>query len=234
MKFKIEEPVLEKFPGLRIGILTGKDINNAGINEEISSKNREIEKEAREKFSLETLVNEPKINDWRQAYASFGAKPKTYKNSVEALMRRILKGDSLPGINKVVDIYNSISVKHALPAGGDDIDKINGDIVLTIAKGGEPFTVLGSMQEETAEEGEVIYRDDKEVLCRRWNWRECDKTKMTEETKSICLVIEALKSTTIEELETALNELKDNIERYCGGATETHILGKDRNSILIH
>src|SRR3989344_2939818 len=78
------------------------------------------------------------------------------------------------------NIYNYISIKHVIPVGGDDLDKIDGDLELTFAKGNEKFVQLNSSEIDHPKKEEVIYKDDKEVTCRRWNWRECDKSKMTE------------------------------------------------------
>ncbi|MBW3004790.1 hypothetical protein KY310_03080 [Candidatus Woesearchaeota archaeon] len=233
MKFKIDSQIIEKFPGVNIGLVIVKGIDNAGKNEEINQVLRSAEAEARSKLQLESLTTNPRIDAWRKAYASFGSKPKTYKNSVEALLRRVLKNDELPDISKIVNIYNLMSLKHIVPAGGDDIDHIEGDIRLTIAQGGEPFTLLGNRQKETAEPGEVIYRDDKEVLCRRWNWRECDKSKMTEETKNVTLVVEGLPPVTKEEIDQIIKELAELVQKYCGGEAKTVILNKENPEVEI-
>ncbi len=224
MNLKIDSSIIEKFPELKIGVLIAKNINNSISNDELKQEMRNIESHIKGNFELQTLVDLPFIKDWRNAYSSFGAKPKTFKNSVESLLRRILKGDDLPDINTVVNLYNLISVKYVVPAGGDDIDKVDGDIVLTIAKGCEQFTLLGSMKKEVAESGEVIYRDNKEILCRRWNWSECDKTKMTPETKNVIIVLEALASITKERLKQALQELKEKAEKYLSANCEIAIL----------
>lgn len=224
MKFKIDENIFERFPGLNIGLVIIKGIENKGKSEEIESLMREKEKEIRGKLSEETLSQDPKIDAWRKAYFSFGAKPKKYKCSVENLYRMILQNMEIRHINKVVDIYNYISVKHTIPVGGDDIDKIDGSIALRLAKGDEPFKELNSDEIKNPKEGEVVYTDDKEVLCRRWNWRECDKSKMTEETKNVALVVEGLPPFTKEEIENIVNELSSLVKKYCGGEASVHIL----------
>ncbi len=226
MKFKIDSKIFEKFPELNIGIVTVKGIDNTGSNEEIMNLIREKEKEIRETFNTETLSQNPKIDAWRKAYSSFGAKPKKYKCSVENLYRMILQGIELRHINKIVDIYNYISIKHIIPVGGDDINKIDGNITLKFAKGNEPFVELNSEETKNPKEGEVVYVDDKEVLCRRWNWRECDKSKMTEETKNVALVVEGLPPVTKEEIRQIINELSDLIQKFCHGDIKTFILNK--------
>jgi len=224
MKLKIDTKIFKRFPGLRIGVVTGRNIDNHGFSDEIMQLIRKREKEIRENHNTETLSQHPKIQSWREAYSSFGAKPKKYKSSVESLYRMVLKGLDLRHINKIVDLYNYISMKHMIPAGGDDMAKVDGDIILKFAAGDEPFTALNSKEMETAKEGEVVYADSKEVLCRRWNWRECDKTKMTEETKDVVLVVEALPPVTREELEEVEEDLSRLITEYCGGEIRTDIL----------
>jgi len=228
MKFKITNEIFEKFPGLNIGLVIAKGIDNKGTNEEVMQLIREKEKEIAEKYNTETLSQEPKINSWRQAYSSFGAKPKKNKCSVESLYRMILEGIALRHINKVVDIYNFVSIKHMIPVGGDNTDAVDGDIILKVAKGDEPFTELNSDKTKNPKEGEVVYADDKEILCRRWNWRECNKTKMTEETKNVCLVVEGLQPITKEEVETIIKELAELVTKFCGGEARTKILN-DKN-----
>jgi len=233
MKLKIDTKIFEKFPELKIGIVTARGIDNLGLSDEIMQLIREKEKEIRANYGTETLSQNPKINSWREAYSSFGAKAKKYKSSVESLYRMVLKGLDLRHINKIVDLYNYISLKRMIPAGGDDLAKVDGDIILKFAVGNEPFTALNSTERETAKEGEVIYADSKEVLCRRWNWRECDKTKMTEETKDVILVIEALPPVTREELEEIEEDLSRLITEYCGGEIRTAILDEAKREIEI-
>ena len=233
MKFKIDTRIFEKFPGLKIGVVTARNIDNHGFSDEIMQLIREKEREIRVNYDTETLSQHSKINSWRGAYSSFGAKPKKYKSSVESLYRMILKGLDLRHINKIVDLFNYISIKYMIPAGGDDMAKVDGDITLKFAVGDEPFTALNSKEKETAKEGEVVYTDSKEVLCRRWNWRECDKTKMTEETKDVILVVEALPPVTKEELDEVEEELNRLITKYCGGEIRTAILDDGKREIEV-
>lgn len=233
MKFRIDSKIFEKFHGLNIGMVIVKNIDNTGSSEEVLTLIKEKEKEIRDKFNRETLSENPKINAWRQAFSSFGAKPKKYKCSVENLYRMILEGIDLKHINKIVDIYNYISIKNMIPVGGDDTDKVDGRVVLKFAAGNETFVELNSDEVKNPKEGEIVYMDDKEVLCRRWNWRECNKSKMTEETKNVALVVEGLPPFAKEEVESIIKELSELVVEYCGGETKTIILNKSNSEIEI-
>ncbi|MDX3102806.1 B3/4 domain-containing protein [Nonomuraea angiospora] len=146
-------------------------------------------------------VQADKIDAWKDAYRAFGAKPQRTRPSVDALTRRM----PLPEINQAVDAYNSISVKHALPIGGEDLDHYAGPARLLRATGDEASEeALG-----TPEPGEVIWRDDVGVTCRRWNWRQVARTRLTEETTNAIFLLERLEPMSLEELKEAGEELAD-------------------------
>lgn len=233
MKLKIAPEIFERFPGLNVGIVIAKQISNIGASDEVMVLVQEKQRKIRKNFTQETISQYQRIDSWREAYSSFGAKPKKHKCSVESIYRMILEGIDLQHINKIVDIYNYISIKHMVPVGGDDIEKVEGDITLKFAQGGEPFTPLNSTEKESVREGEVVYADEVEVLCRRWNWRECDKTKMREETKDVILVAEGLPPVAKEEMETIVEDLSRLVKKYCGGEIRKDVLDEMRREVQI-
>lgn len=227
MKIKIDPRIIKLFPNTKIGVLIAENLDNKIIPEEITMLTRQTEAELCKKHTLEDVASIPKIMDWREAYRLFGCKPSEYRSSIEALLRRVLQAKQLPSINPIVDIYNLISIKYMLPAGGGDLDKIKGTINLTIAQGTEHFVMLGSSSPVPIKSGEVIYSDDNEVLCRAWNYREADKTKITEETKNVYLLLEGLEHTSNEEITTALSEMTTLISSYCQGSSKKFVLDKN-------
>ncbi len=225
MKFKIDPAIFRTFPGLSVGILMASGVDNHGDCPDLLEEIKRIEEEIRDNFDLGTLSDCPKIQNWRKAYTLFGAKPKKHRSSVESLYRMTLEGRDLRPINKLVDIYNCVSLMHMIPVGGDDLSRVEGDILLRFANGDESFSPLGSDEPQTARKGEVIYADNREVLCRRWNWRESDKTKMNEDTREVLLVAEGLPPVTAEEIGHVVSDLSRMIQQYCGGKTGYYVLG---------
>lgn len=94
--------------------------------------------------------------------------------------------------------------------------------MLDIATGTEQFTSFGATEPETVEPGEVIYHDNTDVLCRRWNWREAAKTAMKESTKNVCLILEVLDASEYATLDVALEELAAEVTKHCGGTAAIH------------
>ncbi|MBN1272702.1 MAG: hypothetical protein JXB26_10585 [Candidatus Aminicenantes bacterium] len=228
MRFLISPEIFELFPGVHIGLVQAFGLDNRGENGEVAQTLKEKEQDIRLRYKSETLSQLPRIAAWRQAYSLFGAKPKKYKSSVENLYKNILKGKTLRHINLLVDIYNFISLKHMIPSGGDDTEKVEGCIHLTIAEGGEIFQPLNATETQTVEKGEVVYRDDRDILCRRWNWREAEKTKLTEKTREALLVVEGLPPAGYNDVVAASEDLSRMIQKYCRGKTRTAVLNISR------
>lgn len=227
MKIKIDSAIINQFPDVKIGVLIAENINNKNTAEKIPLLTRQAEEVIRKTHTLENITSVPKINDWRQAYRSFGCKPSEYRSSIEALLRRILQGKELPTINPIVDIYNLVSIKYLLPAGGGNLDKIKGDIRLTVAQGNEHFVMLGASTPTPIKPGEIVYLDDKEVLCRAWNYRESDTTKITDDIQNVYFLLEGLQNTSDEEITHALSELAALVSLCCGGVFKKLVLNKD-------
>lgn len=230
MEIKINEKILEKYPELRIGIILARNLDNRNYNEEIQEMIREIEKKTRGTIDPEKVTEIPAISKWRHVYKEFGAKPNDYRNSVEALIKRTLKTE-LYRINLLVDIYNYISIKHIMTVGRENKDMIKGDLVLDFANGNEEFIPLGEQENKPPWEGEIVYKDNKGIICRCWNWREGDRTKLTEDTKNAIIVIENLLPERNEDLEDGLEELKKLVEKYCNADCEIKTLDKERISV---
>ena len=172
----------------------------------------------------------PVIKVWRDAFQKFKTK-KGARSSIEALLKRVEKANSLNCINPLVDIYNSISLTYALPCGGEDIEKMQGDIRLTLADGDEEFVALGSDENSPPYQGEVIYKDNAGAICRCWNWREAVRTMLTENTTQAFLCLELIDDTRSREFLDSLDDLKGRIEKNLGGSCRTHILSMDNKVV---
>jgi DNA/RNA-binding domain of Phe-tRNA-synthetase-like protein len=142
---------------------------------------------------------------WQEAYRAFGAKPNRTPCSAEALRKRALRDGALPVINAVVDLYNAASVAFAVPVGGEDLRSYRGAPRLVRATGLEVFETVkdGQPAQEHPEAGEVVWADEAGVTCRRWNWRQGTRTRVTLESTDIWFVIERLAPMPVEALTEA-------------------------------
>ena len=142
------------------------------------------------------------LEAWRAAYRAFGAKPQRTPCSAEALRKR---AGSLPAVNRLVDAYNALSIRYAVPIGGEDLDAYAGGPRLVVAAGGEPFATMrdGAPATEPVEAGEVVWRDDLGVTCRRWNWRQSVRTRLEPHSTAMWFVLERLEPMPLAALEEA-------------------------------
>ena len=234
-KFMIKDDFWELFPEAKIGIILCKDIKNQYDHDEeyYATLLKEYGKEGLTYLNLPEFSQNDVVRVWREAYQKFKTK-KGARSSIEALLKRINKGDEIRTINPLVDLYKAISLRYALPCGGEDIDKFEGDVLLTKAKGDEDFVTLGSNEAESPYEGEIVYKDDDGVICRCWNWREAVRTMLTEDTHNAFLCTECVDMARVHDFEEALKELAELVQTNLGGHTKIEIMDKDHTHIEIN
>lgn len=232
-KFIIEDNFWDIFPKAKIGIITIYGIDNRiKETEKYKSLLLESQQKAMTYLTAMEFSSNSVIKVWREAFQKFKTK-KGVRASIEALLKRVHKGDNISCINPLVDIYNSISLKYAMPCGGEDIDSFVGDVRLTKAKGNESFITLGSNESEPPFEGEIVYKDDVGAICRCWNWRESVRTMLTENTQNAFLCIELIDESRDEEFKAALDELANLVQKNLGGEFKISVLDINNKEIFL-
>lgn len=232
-KFIVEEKFKQVFPDYRLAVLICKNIDNHLEDENICRKLLDdAQKQSLKFIKNENFSTNEVIQIWRDAYSKFKTK-KGARSSIEALLKRVSKGNDIGTINPLVDIYNSISLKYGLPCGGEDIDKFAGDIRLTKADGNENFITYGNDVSEPPYEGEIIYKDDEGAICRCFNYRECVRTCLSNDTTKAFMIIETVDPKSKERLTQAIEELSELIKQHLKAETKIYYLEKDNDEIVI-
>lgn len=232
-KFVIEDSFFNLFPNAKIGVVICRGIDNSiREKEQYLELISDAEKEALKHLQDAEFSNNQVIKVWREAFQKFKTK-KGARSSIEALLKRVNNGNHIGTINPLVDIYNSISLRYALPCGGEDIDKFEGNIRLTTAVGDEEFIPLGTDENSHPYEGEVVYKDDKGAICRCWNWREAVRTMLTDNTNNAFLCIELTDESRLIEFESALKDLAKKVQDNLGGTSKISILDVNNKEVVI-
>lgn len=232
--YSIDPQIFDLFPGYCRGVVIARGIDNTGASPEILDLLRAAEAEPVEGLTIETIASHPRISAWREAYRSTGIKPSEFRPAVEALMRRVLRGDPLPSINKIVDLGNLISIKRLLPAGAHAIDVLRRDISLRRATGTEIFEPFGADQSEHPQPGEIIFVEGDTVLTRRWTWRQAKHTLVVPETTAVEINIDGLPPAAQGEVIAICRELSALVQQFCGGDTRYAVLSKENPSIVLY
>jgi lysyl-tRNA synthetase class 2 len=193
-EIRIHAKIFEEYPTFRRGIVIARNMDNQGHSRELEALLHEtIAQAAQQPIDLKA---DPRTTTWNDAHRQFGSNPNKFPPAHCALLKRVQKqGARIPFINKVVAIMNINSIRDATPVGGDDVMRAGGSLALRYADGSETFSPLGSPDiVEQPVPGEVIYviPESKEVMCRRWNWRNGHKSRIAEDTQIIVMNIDGL------------------------------------------
>ena len=208
-------------PGYEVLLIAADDLRPGPSDAHSDALLAAAEATARERLAGRAPEELEHLAQWREAYRAFGAKPQRTRPSVEALLRRL--GAGLPRVDRITDAYNAVSVAHLLPVGGEARDAYVGPARLVRAAGDEPFdtTDSGAAVIEHPEVGEVVWRDDAGVTCRRWNWRQCVRTRLTTTTTSAVFILDALPALGTGGLDAAGEELVAHLTALSPGARFT-------------
>ncbi|MHA6313764.1 B3/B4 domain-containing protein [Pantoea sp. S-LA4] len=180
----------------------------------------EIAQQALQKACRQVLEQDVEWADahlaaWATVFKAFGAKAKRTPCSADALRKRVLRDGGMPAIDPVVDLYNAISIQYALPVGGENIAAYVGAPRLAIADGSESFDTVkeGEVVFESPEPGEVIWRDDQGVTCRRWNWRQGVRTRLDAQARQMWFILESLPEMPLTALQQASDDLVSGLQQ---------------------
>ncbi len=237
MRFSLHPDLFETFPGLVIAGVVAYGIDNQAQNPKAAARWEASWREAPEHIAeYGNAQSHPRIVPWRERMRAAAAPPKKFPSSIEALLRRASKGGEPFVINPLVDAYNSVSLHHVVPAGGFDLDELNGDLALRLSKDGESFTALGEETPVAVPTGEVSYAVDATILTRHFVWRQSGQAAITPETRSIVLVSEILGPVLEESPElpnTMLNEFQAMLSSCFGVSVMPFMLDGTRSETIL-
>lgn len=209
----VDPAVLALRPDYHAVLLVADGLRADAVSAGAEALLQDAETAARAWAAERAIEQLPHVAAWRDAYRAFGAKPQRTRSSLESLLRRAVAG--LPRVNPLTDLYNAVSVLHQVPLGGEDLDRYAGAPRLVRAAGDEPFDTIaaGAPVIERPEPGEVVWRDDAGVTCRRWNWRQGRRTALHAGTTRALFILDALAPMPDAALGAAADDLADRLAR---------------------
>jgi DNA/RNA-binding domain of Phe-tRNA-synthetase-like protein len=214
--YRVAPDIFNSFPGYRLGVIVFSNVDNSRDDPELAALLRETEAGVRSAVGG-NVAELPVVAAWRGAYRSFGARPSEHRSSIEALLRRVLKPDSLPSINSLVDIGNMVSLRHLLPAGAHPVRHSATHVELRRARPGDVFRASESEAPEQLTPGEIVLADQDDVLTRRWTWRQSVVTRTQTGSKDVFFNVDGLECAGADRVEDALHEIARLVGRFCGG-----------------
>lgn len=238
-KFIAEGSFWELFPDATIGVLVARGLKpgaevSAADAEEIARGLARANAAAQRYLTSEVISENEAVRVWREAYRAFKTK-RGARCAIENLLKRVLKGKPVGSITPSVDIYNTVSLTYAFPTGGFDLNKIVGDYRLGVTvEGGESFLPIGEDADEPALPGELIYFDEAGATSRCWNWRDSQRTELTDKTRDVVVVFECLEPARVEDARAELDMLAKSLHRYLGAKiTVRELVTYDRREVVL-
>lgn len=183
---EISHDVVSKYKDLTVGYLVADKlsaIKATAITEEI--KQLPKKRMVTDQLTIQNLVEHPTIKAWREVYINCNVKPKTYKSSIESLMRRFIEND-YKSIMPTVDLYNYVSGGMMVSAGGYNWQELVGKLSLRFGQENDYFIQLNGKTDLPVQNNHIVYADDNapdNIVCWQWNHKDGRRTSLNLEVE---------------------------------------------------
>jgi DNA/RNA-binding domain of Phe-tRNA-synthetase-like protein len=226
--------LLQRYANLCGGIILASGMHNRPTPPELLDTFQAEQRRVLRRLDDSTLSEIPSLSAWRGAFRGFGVEPTKYRSAAEALLRRLTKKGDIPSINALVDAYNLVSIRYAVPMAAFDTRHLNGSLTIRFADGSEWFTAHDEPEAAHPEPGEVIFVDDSGLIfARRWCWKQSLQSTTGLDTTTAIITVEAHHADARQDVERAMVDLIELLTKYVGGTYHPEILGPDRPCLSI-
>ncbi|MET0556508.1 MAG: phenylalanine--tRNA ligase beta subunit-related protein [Vicinamibacteria bacterium] len=157
----------------------------------------------------------PGAADARELYKAVGLDPTKTRPSNEALLRRVLKGESLYRVNTLVDALNLASLRHQLPFGLYDAARLRPPVLLRRGAGGEGYE--GIRKAHVNVDGRPVLVDAEGPFGNPTS--DSARSSITLDTREALVVCYAPAAVGSARLQRVVDETAALLVRHCGGAT---------------
>lgn len=218
MNLEFSEDLRDRFPDLRVltARVTGVEVEKR--SEELESFREEVLGKVRESYEPEELKDDPTFRVYRDFFWEIDIDPTKTRPASEALVRRVVRGKSIPKINTLVDAYNLTLLRTGIPLAAFDFSSLEGELTMRFARQGEMFLGIG-MDKPTELDGEEIVISDSDKLIAIYPYRDSEETKITVDTEDVLLMACGVPGIG-EELEGAKEMMIDYVTKFCGGTVK--------------
>lgn len=216
MELQIAEDMRKAYPELRLAYLEMRGMKIGTGSDKVTCMIKEESERLLQKLTLDTVKDREDFRAYRDFFWRIGVDPTKTRPAAEALVRRILKGASLPRINDFVDAYNISSAESGVPIAAFDLDTIDDEIILRMSKAGESFLGIGMEAPKILQEGVPVMSSGDDLIA-IYPYRDADESKITVETSDAVLITCGVPGIRMQTLIEAANKARDCVLSVCGG-----------------
>lgn len=231
--FQYHPDILTRYPHLVGGAIQAQQVTNGPTPASLQALYQAEQRQVLQHLGNTPLSQIESLAAWRRAFRGFGVDPTHYRSAAEALLRRLTKKGTIPSINLLVDLGNLVSIRYGLPVAVVDRRAVQGTITVHFADGSERYSELGAGEEDPPQPGEVVFSDEtRQVIARRWCWRQSESSAATAQTRECLITIEAHHATGRQDIAAALYDLLALLQEYAGGTSTSAMLDADHPALL--
>src|SRR6266571_7801042 len=198
---------------VRLGVLVLDGVTVRGADEALAGEIEAYGRDLRSRYGGAKSAEVPGAADARALYKALGLDPTKTRPSNEALLRRALKGEALYRINTLVDTLNLCSLRHQLPFGLYDRDKLQPPVRLRRGEPGESYE--GIRKGAVNVEARPVLVDVAGPFGNPTS--DSARTMITLETRNALVVVYAPAVYRLARLEEVLDGSAATLTRFCGG-----------------
>jgi DNA/RNA-binding domain of Phe-tRNA-synthetase-like protein len=205
---------------VRLGVVT---LEGLAVREADAALAAEIEAESealRRRYGAVKSAEVPGASDARTLYKALGIDPTKTRPSNEALLRRVLKGESLYRVNTLVDALNLCSLRYQLPFGLYDRDHLRPPIVLRRGAPGEAYE--GIRKGPVNVEGRPVLADAEGAFGNPTS--DSARTMITLATRSALVTAYAPAAYNLARFREVLDGTEALLLRACGGQAQGRVI----------
>jgi DNA/RNA-binding domain of Phe-tRNA-synthetase-like protein len=189
----VASEIFELLPGVEIVVVVGEGLDREGGGEAARELWSEAWAETGSRASeWPNAQSHPHVRPWREAWQRVGISAKKFPSSIEALLRRAMKGGEPFSIHPLVDLYNAVSLRHVVPVGALDLESIEGALDLRLSRVGDTFQALDDGEPLPVAPGEISWATGTTILTRHLVWRQSRQALIQPSTRTFVLVSEIL------------------------------------------
>ncbi|MBP6994139.1 lysine--tRNA ligase [Candidatus Woesebacteria bacterium] len=215
----IAPAVQKKWPTINLGFAIIKNVTVKKLDAKLEEKKNDL-LDSLANLTQEQINAFPEVQSYRKMYKEMGVDWHSRRPSPEALLRRIAQKKGVYTVNTCVDAYNMVVVKHRVSSGAFDLDKIEFPTILQFGKEGDAIHLLGDSDPTALTQTEVSYFDQEGPFNLDFNYRDSQRTAVSESTKNILINIDGVYEISRSQVERTLKETIEIIQKYCGGTVE--------------
>ncbi|TQR19081.1 B3/4 domain-containing protein [Psychrobacillus vulpis] len=223
MIIKLDDSLFQMEPNFKLGILHYNKIVVSSSPQMLKGRLQLFQEQLFFEMEDKAVTEFDGIKEWRALWKKFGADPNRYRHSAEALYRRIAKQNYITPLHSAVDLNNFFSMQYEIPMGIYDLEKIQGDITISI--GNEETTYTGLNGRENKLHNILSLHDT--VGAFGSPFVDSVRTSTTEETTDAIQIVFLRPSMEIEEGQKLLASIGTMFTQIHGGEALSTILNVD-------